>query len=88
MVCNMKSAFRFGVLTILCLSLCSASRAEYPGLEKAIKADMELLCRSLSGKTVLVSLPDPAEFDRQWRLTAAIETEVVAQLLTAGVPGG
>jgi len=85
MVSYMNSTFRFGVLTILCLSICSVSLAEYPGLEKAIKTDMEPLGLSLSGKTVLVSLPDPAEFNRQWRLTAAIETEVVAQLLTAGV---
>ena len=59
--------------------------AEYPGLESAIQADLKPFVADLAGKSVLVSLPDPIELNRQWRLTAAIETEIVAQLLQAGI---
>ncbi|PHR97447.1 MAG: hypothetical protein COA78_27655 [Blastopirellula sp.] len=59
--------------------------AEYPGLETVIKPEIRVLAKSLSDKTVLVSLPDPAELNRRWRLTAAVETEIVAQLLGAGI---
>lgn len=74
-------------LFLVALSVLSTSSvfAEYPGLESAIKQDVNTLGKSLSGKTVLVSIPDPSELNRQWRLTAAIETEIVAQLLESRI---
>lgn len=74
------------ILIAFCIfTFAPVALAEYPGLEPVIKPEIIPLSKSLSDKTVLVSLPDPAELNREWRLTAAVETEIVAQLLAAGI---
>ena len=75
----------FSVLTrcVVCLILfCSTqAKAEFPALESAFGSDLSTFAAELQGKTVLVSLDESLKLNVHWRLAAAIETEIVAQLL-------
>ena len=84
----MKSLRPVAYFILLAWFLTSSSQsvmAEFPGLASAIKTDFKPFAAGLTGRSVLVSLPDLNELNRQWRLTAAIETEIVAQLLQAKI---
>lgn len=59
----------------------SNANAEFPALESALRLKLDDFSSQLSGKSVLVSLDEPSELDKSWQLSAAIESEIVAQLL-------
>lgn len=63
----------------------SYCRAEFPALEAAFESDIADISQLISGKSVLVSVDESFKMKIGWRLAAAIETEIVAQLISQGV---
>ena len=76
--------FSFLAIAIVLVPI-SGAWAEFPALDAAFRNKISDLSRPMSGKSVLVSVDESLEMRIGWRLAAAIETEIVAQLISHNV---
>jgi hypothetical protein len=82
-----KIGIRVWLLTFtvtLLATTASQANAEFPGLANGLETPIESLAPTFGNSTVLVSVAEDTR-DHGWDLSAAIETEILAQLLRLGV---